>query len=329
MDKKMKALIQDEIGNPLDVLSLREIDVPVPGPGEALVRMTTASINPGDFLFVEALYPEPKKPALPGQIAGNHGAGVVESVGEGVAIKPGTTVGFSYFDTWSEFAVIPEQWLIPLPDGMSPELAAQLVNLVSAWDLLERSQVKPGDWLALTAGHSTVSILTAQYAASRGVKVISIVRKKTTDVDLLTYGSDHVIETSGPTQIRDAIMEITGGKGLNGIIDHVGGPAFPQLIRSTALGARAVVNGVLSSEPYELHHFDILMNLLEIVNYVYRFFFDPPTADDRVYLQQLLAVSTVLQLKVPVAGFFTLENFREALEGALNRPEEGKRFFAM
>ncbi|BBD96981.1 hypothetical protein SAMIE_1004820 [Sphingobium amiense] len=325
----MKALVQDEIGKPLDVLRLREIEVPTPGPGEVLVRMTTASINPGDFLFVEALYPEPKKPALPGQIAGNHGAGVVERVGAGVTIKPGTEVGFSYFDTWSEFAVVPEEWLIPLPRGMNPELGAQLVNLITAWDLLERSRAKPGDFLALTAGHSTVSILTAQYAASRGIKVISVVRRKTPDIDLLSYGSEHVIETSSPIGIRDAVLEITSGKGLNGVIDHVGGPLFPELVRSSALGSRIVVNGVLSSAPYELHHFDILMNLIEIVNYVYRYFFEPPTTDDRVYLQQLLAVSTILDLRVPVAGFFSLENFREAIEGTLDRPEEGKRFFSM
>ncbi len=76
-------------------------------------------------------------------------------------------------------------------------------------------------------------------------------------------------------------------------------------------------------------HFDILMNLIEIVNHVYRYFFDPPAAGDRVYLQQLLAVSTVLQVKVPVAGFFPLESFRDAIEGTLHRPEQGKRFFVM
>src|SRR5882757_471405 len=124
----MKAIVFDEIGSPLDVLYLADIPVPQIKDREVLVRMVSASVNPGDFLFIQNLYPEPKKPRFPRQIAGNHGAGIIEKVGAKVTLKPGTLVAFSYYNTWAAFAAVPAEWLIPLPDNYSTERAGQLMN---------------------------------------------------------------------------------------------------------------------------------------------------------------------------------------------------------
>ena len=104
---KMKAIVFDKIGSPAEVLQIREVPAPELGDHDVLVRMVAASVNPGDFLFIENLYPEPKKPALPGQIAGNHGAGVIVEAGKGVALKVGTLVAFSYYNAWAEYAAVP------------------------------------------------------------------------------------------------------------------------------------------------------------------------------------------------------------------------------
>jgi hypothetical protein len=119
--------------------------------------MLSASVNPGDFLFIENLYPEPKKPVFPGQIAGSHGAGVVVKVGQHVTLEVGTVVAFSYYNAWAEYAAVPEEWLIPLPSDCPIEVVAQFVNPITAWDLLKDAAVQPGDWLVLTAGNSAVS----------------------------------------------------------------------------------------------------------------------------------------------------------------------------
>jgi len=92
----MKAIVFDKIGSPVDVLQLREVPVPEIGDDDVLVRMMAASVNPGDFLFIENLYPEPKKPVFPGQIAGNQGTGVVVKVGQHAAFEVGAVVAFSY-----------------------------------------------------------------------------------------------------------------------------------------------------------------------------------------------------------------------------------------
>jgi NADPH:quinone reductase-like Zn-dependent oxidoreductase len=324
----MQAVTFDRIGEPEDVLELSERPRPAPGPGQVLVRMTQAGINPGDFLFVRNQYPEPKKPKFPGQIAGNHGAGVVEAAGAGVTLAVGTRVAFSYFEAWSEYAIVPEPWLIPLPQDFAPDLGAQLFNLITAWDLVELARARPGDWIASTAGNSTVAILIAQYAAARGVRVLSLVRRRGPR-DLLQLGAAAVIETEAVADLDAAILEATGGANLRAAIDGVGGPAFSVLARRLELGGRAVIYGGLHPEPFQLHAYDVLLNAIDITSYIYRYFFKPPGPDDAAYLQQLFAVSSYLDLQVPVAGRHALSDFRAAVEETLKRPEQGKRFFRM
>ncbi|SHI02941.1 NADPH:quinone reductase [Chryseolinea serpens] len=326
----MNAIIFNEIGNPQHVLKLAQVSLPDLGDNDVLLRMVTASINPGDFLFIQNLYPEPKKPVFPNQIAGNHGAGVIERVGKNVSLPVGTFVGFSYYNTWAEYAVVPQEWLIPLPASYPLEKASQLVNIVSAWDLLRKAQVKPGDWLALTAGHSTLSIMTAQFAKALGVHVISVVRQKESRYDLLSLGTTAVIEISKlKDNLADIVLDTTANQGIHGLIDHVGGPITGQLIQSMAFGGRVIVNGVMSEASYPIHNMDILMRGLEISSYVYRFFFDPPQPKDREDLPEMIRVSESASFHVPMSGFYALEDYAKAVSETIFQPALGKRIFKM
>src|SRR5882724_11813036 len=114
----MKTVVFDKIGSPLDVLRLDPVPIPEIADNEVLVKMISASINPGDFLFIQNLYPEPKKPRFPEQIAGNAGAGVIAKAGKKVLLKPGTLVAFYYYNAWAEYAAIPADWLIPMPASL-------------------------------------------------------------------------------------------------------------------------------------------------------------------------------------------------------------------
>jgi NADPH:quinone reductase-like Zn-dependent oxidoreductase len=324
----MKAIVFNDIGRPLDVLQLKEIEKPQPKKGEALVRMMASSINPGDFLFMQKLYPAPKWPTFPDQIAGNHGTGVIEEIDGSSCLKAGMLVAFSYYNTWAEYASVPVEWLIPLPGDYNLEKAAQLVNLISAHDLLEKSGVQKNDWLALSAGNSTISMMIAQFARAREIKVISIVRKVNPGMDLKKLGSTIVLESSR-TDLKQKIIDITEGKGLNGFIDHVGGLVTGEIIRSMAFGAKVVINGVMSDESYQLHNLDILMNGLEITSYVYRYFFDPPKCSDKTFLNQLVRISGDASFKAPVAQLYPIEQFREAVHASLEQPEKGKRLFQL
>ena len=326
----MKAIVFDEIGSPLDVLYLADIPVPQIKDKEVLVRMVSASVNPGDFLFIQNLYPEPKKPRFPRQIAGNHGAGIIEKVGAKVTLKPGTLVAFSYYNTWAELAAVPAEWLIPLPDNYSTERAGQLMNPITAWDLLADSRVQPGQWLALTAGYSSISTMVLQFAKRRSINVISLVRRLHEDLDLRNLGATDVIDLSSPTLgVRAKVMEITGGAGLNGIIDNVGGPVTGELIRSLAFGGQMVINGGMSAERFELHNFDVLLSGVEIRANVYRYFFAPPADGDAVMLREIAGVFGDPDFHVPIGDVHPLEDFRLAVAHSWNRPDLGKQIFRM
>jgi NADPH:quinone reductase-like Zn-dependent oxidoreductase len=329
-DINMKAIVFDQIGAPLDVLQLADVPIPEIGDNEVLVQMIAASINPGDFLFIQNLYPDPKKPHFPQQIAGNHGAGVIAKVGKEVALKPGTLVAFSYYNTWAEYTALPAEWLIPLPSNYPIEKAGQLVNPITAWDLLDQSRVEPGQWLAVTAGHSTVATMVLQFAKLKKVNVICIVRRRNKDLDLKALGASAVIELSSLSEnVGKRVMEITENNGVNGVIDCVGGALLGELLRSTALGAQIIIYGGYSSEKFELHNFDILMKGSTIKSYVYRYFFTPPPAVDRQLLQEIADVSGRADFTVPLAGIHPLEDFRTAIYESVNHPENGKRFFRM
>lgn len=329
----MKAVVFDEIGSFADDLAtLRLTDVPIPeiGYDDVLVKMAAASINPGDFLFIRGLYPEPKKPVFPGQIAGNHGAGIIAKVGKNVDMKVGTFVHFNYFNTWAEFAALPAEWVIPLPEDYPIEKASQFSNIVTAWDLLEQSKVQAGGWLAVSAGNSTLATLVSQLAIQRGIKVTSIVRKKYDHLDLHTLGVDQVLELSSlSTGITERLMEITEGSGLNGAIDCVGGPLASDLIQSLALEGHLVIYGGFSESKFELHNFDLLMKAAAISSYAYRYFFVPPKTEHMDLMAKIAEASKGPELKIQVGGFHPLEDFRTAVSESLLHADQGKRFIKM
>ncbi|PSL50336.1 NADPH:quinone reductase-like Zn-dependent oxidoreductase [Chitinophaga niastensis] len=324
----MKAIVFDKIGLPAEVLQLRDIPVPDIKDNEVLVRTVSASINPGDFLFIQNLYPAPKRPVFPQQIAGNHGAGIIEKTGKNVSLPVGTYVAFSYYNTWAEYVAVPAEWLMVLPAGYPIERAGQFMNAISAWDLLHDSGVQSGQWLALTAGNSSISMMVSQFAKNKGVHVISIVRKMNKTIDLKTAGASAVINLSDlQVNIREQIMEITGNKGLNGIIDNVGGPITGELIRSTAFGAKVIINGGMSPEKFELHNFDVLLNGIEIKSHVYRYFFTPPKKEDVSMLEEIAAVSGQAGFQAPIGGTHALEDFITAINESIHHPGSGKHVF--
>lgn len=302
----MKALMFDRLGLPAEVVTLRDKPEPVPGPGEALVKILLSLIIPGDSLFTQGLYPEPMRPRFPGETAGNYGVGIVEGTGQLVtAMSRGL---------WAEKAVVPLSRLVTLPETFRPDLGAEFMNLVTAWDLLEKSRVSRGQWLAVTGGNSTVAVILTQFAAALGIRVLSIVRQKRPVPDLMALGVERVVT---PDELADLPP-------LDGLIDCVGGPDFATLARALKLGSRAVIYGGFSPEPFTLHNLDILLNGLEIQSYIYRYFFTPPPAQEEGRIRQILAFAAQLDLAIPTAGRYRLEQFGEAFAGS----DPGRRYFA-
>ncbi|MEI9999416.1 MAG: zinc-dependent alcohol dehydrogenase family protein [Verrucomicrobiota bacterium] len=243
----MKALVFDQIGEPAGVLALRDLPKPAPGPGEVLVRIHLTPVHPTDLHVMRGRFGRrPELPASPGVEA----VGVVEALGPGVAgPAPGTRVVLiDVWGTWREWVVSPADRVVPVPDGVSDEAAAQaIVNPVTAWVLtLVEHKLQPGDWLAQTAAGSTVGRLVLQLARAEGFRTISIVRRRAQVPDIAALGGDVVLCTEDddwPAQLAQA----AGGKAPAKAIDCVSGRVAATVARSLAPGGRLIVFGALSS----------------------------------------------------------------------------------
>ena len=322
----MKAIVFDRIGKPEEVLRLREIPTPGVADDEVLIRITSASVNPGDFLFIQNLYPPPKKPQLPQQVAGNYGAGIVEVAGKHSGYNEGDYVAFGHYGSWAQYASIPSKWLIPLPADFPPEKAGQVFNFITAWDLLKACECQPGEWLALTAGNSSVSKIVLQLARKRGIQVVAIVRDSITD--LVDLGANAVIRLSADAApLKDQIMKITDGKGLSAVIDGVGGPVTGDLIRSMAIGGHVVIMGGMSNGKFEVHNFDLLLNEVRIIPYIYQYLVKPPAPNDFKEIEKVLQEVAAHDFKVPVASLRPLDDYGEVISQTIAGLNFGKHFF--
>lgn len=225
---------------------------------------------------------------------------------------------------------MPAQWLIPIPEGFVPTKAAQLGNIVTAWDLLELSGVRPEQWVAVTAANSAVAGMVVQFARLRGVRVLCIVRRVQPELDLREMGASAILELEGlGLSIGEAVANATGHSVLGAVVDCVGGPLLGELVRSAGMGAQIVIYGGFSPERFELHNFDLLLKAVDIRSYAYRYFFDPPPPQDRPRLERIMEMAARDDFRVRVGGLHPVNDFRVAISDTIERPERGKHYFEL
>jgi len=221
-----RAIRIHRFGGP-DVLELREVDVPEPGPGQARVRHTAIGLNMIDTYYRTGLYPL----ALPSGLGGE-AAGVVVSVGPGVeGFRPGDRVAYASpppLDAYAEERVIDARWLVRLPEAVADETAAaMMLKGLTAWYLLNRSyRVRPGDDVLLYAAAGGVGLIAAQWAASLGARVIGVVGSEEKRAAALAHGCDVALLAS--EDIVASVRDLTAGRGVPVVYDSIGRATFYQ-----------------------------------------------------------------------------------------------------
>ncbi|KAA6460398.1 zinc-binding dehydrogenase [Acidobacteria bacterium AB60] len=205
------------------------------------------------------------------------------------------------------------------------------MNLITGWDLVEKTAVQPARWLLVTAGHSSVAMIISQLAQRKGVNVKSVVRKARENFDLRSVGATEIIELSqAEKNLGDIVANLTEGAGVSGIVDCVGGSLLGDLVPSLAMGGQVIIYGGYRPDTFALHNFDLLMRNATITSYVYRYFFSPPPQTDAMTLLRRIAeISSDDDFQLPVGRTHSLDDFKIAVEEAIRRPEQGKRMFKM
>jgi NADPH:quinone reductase-like Zn-dependent oxidoreductase len=244
----MIEVIFEKTGLPQDVLEVREAAAPEPQAGEVQIQVKARNINPSDLMFIQGRYGI--QPNLPSS-AGFEAAGIVSKAdGEG-RIPVGTRVMFTAqgtnTGTWREYITLPAKQVIPMPEGMTFEVACQaFVNPVTAVAMVQKSKLKEGEWLLLTAGASAFGKFAIQVAKSKGIKVACTVRHDEQKSYLTNLGADLVINTE-KEDLRNVVTEQIGD-GVSAVFDAVGGVLGAKALNCLKQSGTMYVFGLLSMQ---------------------------------------------------------------------------------
>jgi len=222
------------------VLHLAERPVPRPAAGEVLIRVAAAGVNRPDILQRQGLYPAP-----PGvtDIPGLEVAGHVVALGAGVsAPRPGDAVcALIAGGGYAEHAVAPAPQCLPVPAGLTLAEAASLPETYfTVWaNVFERGRLRAGESLLVHGGASGIGVTCVQLARARGARVFVTVGTRGKCAACERLGAERAIHH--PTEDFVAVARaLTGGKGVDVILDMVGGDYTPRNLQALAVEGRLV-----------------------------------------------------------------------------------------
>jgi putative PIG3 family NAD(P)H quinone oxidoreductase len=266
----MRALVIREAGGP-EVLEVQERPAPEPSAGMVRVRVAFAGLNRADVMQRRGQYPAPK--GVPADIPGLEYAGVVDAVGEGVSRwTPGDRVmGLVAGGACAELLVAHEREVVATPDALSTEEAAATPEaFVTAFDaIVVRGRLGAGDRLLVHAAGSGVGSAAVQIGRALGARVIGTSRtasKLDRCRDLGLAGG--VVSADG--KFAEAVRGLTGGEGVDVVLDLVGGDYVTESLRACAPRARVVLVGLTGGREARLDLGVILQKRLEIIGTVLR-----------------------------------------------------------
>ena len=228
-----------------EVLELQTVEVGDPGPGQARVRHSYVAVNFIDIYFRSGRYPLP----LPNGL-GSDAVGVVEAVGEGVTdVRPGDRVGYLLGPqgAYADVRLMPAEFLIPLPAGVSDRAASTLMmkGLTAQYLFRQVYPLQGGETILYHAAAGGVGLVACQWARAIGVTMIGTVSTDAKAEVARANGCAHTIVTSRE-DIAKRVREITDGKGVPVVYDSVGKDTLMASLDSLQVRGTLVSNGTTS-----------------------------------------------------------------------------------
>ena len=228
----MKAVRIREYGG-IEVLKWEDADVPTPRPHQVLIKVESSGVNYADIMRRQGNYPGPDLPATLGLEA----AGIIEEIGADVSssFKIGQRVMGMGPQGNAEYVAINANLVFPYPENVDPQIAGGMpIVFLTAYHLLRsRGQLQQGDTVLIQAGASGVGTVATQLAQSWGARVITTA--STTDKLELSksLGANETINYT-EQDFEQRVMELTEGKGVELILECVGGPVLEKSIKCVA-----------------------------------------------------------------------------------------------
>jgi trans-2-enoyl-CoA reductase len=314
-------------GNPADVLHVESRPWPTPAPGEVIVKMRAAPINPADLNQIEGKYPvRAELPATPGF----EGAGIVVDVGSDVkGLTSGALVILPHnVGTWRDAVAVKADELVVVPADIKPVHAAMLkINPMTAWRLLhDYVELARGDWLIQNAANSAAGSAVIQIAHQLGYKTVNVVRRSELIDELRAEGGDIVLVDS--ENLRREVEDAIGGPPIRLGLNAVGGESALRLANCLAPGSTLVTYGAMSLQPLKIPNGLLIFKDLRFRGIWINKWYDNATPAQRMEAFQHLfemAKRGLLQTKVEKA--YPLSEAKAAVARAARGQRSGKIIF--
>ena len=259
----MKAVYVEQTGPP-EVLIYGDLPTPRPGPNDVLIRIAATSLNRLDIFMREGSH---GTRITPPQILGRDIAGeVVEFGSEAQGFQVGDRVVASGTGSYAEYAVAPAERTFHLTETCSYDEAGALptAGLTAYQMLINRARVRPGETVLVMAAGSGVSSFAVQIAKTVGARVIATAGSDDKLSQAQRIGAEAVINHY-TEDVSARVRELTGGDGVDVIIEHVGAAVWPACFRSLAVNGRLVTCGVTAGHRVDLHLGQVFTRALSIM----------------------------------------------------------------
>ncbi len=317
----MKAILCRAYG-PIADLDFADVDDPVAGPKEVVIRAEAIGVNYPDGLLVQGLYQaKPPLPFTPGMEV----VGVVDSVGSDVTrYKAGDRVGaVSMLGAFAEKVKAHQNAVMPVPDGADPAaVTALMCGFGTAHHALkQRANLQPGETLVVTGAAGLTGLAAVQIGKAMGAKVIAIASSDEKRALALANGAEVAF---GYDNMRNDIKEATGGKGADVVFDVVGGEVFDACSRSIAWNGRLLVVGFTSGS---IPQFPVNLALVKGYSVVGVFWGSFTSQEPKVYAANMAELFGWLgegKVKPHVEARFALADAAMAIKHIHDRKAVGK-----
>ena len=318
----MRAILCKELG-PANTLVIDDIPSPEPGKGQVKVRVKAAGLNFPDTLIIEGKYQI--KPELPFSPGGEM-AGEVLAVGDGVQrFKPGQRVmGRTGYGAVAEESLVPENQLIPVPDGMNDHTAAafSMVYGTSYHALKQRANIQPGETLLVLGASGGVGLAAVELGKAMGATVIAAassaekleVAKEAGADDLINYADE---------DLKDALKQ-RYPKGVDVIYDPVGDRFTEAAIRNMAWNGRLLIVGFAAGDIPKIPANLALLKGCSIIGVFWGAFTQKEPQTNIQNIMELMQLFNQGKINPRISQVFPFEEYEQALAALTSRTAKGK-----
>ncbi len=319
----MKALLCTRYCTP-DELELADIADPVPGPGEAVVRVRAAALNFFDNLIIAGKYQH--KPPFPFSPAAEF-AGEIESIGSGVTgFAPGDRViGNIGWGAAREKVAVAADQLVAMPPGLDFDHAAGLTVTygTTIHALRDRAELKPGETRAEPGAAGATGLSAIEVGKLMGARVIACASSDDKIAFARQHGADDGVNYAA-TYLKDALRALTGGKGVNVVYDPIGGAQGEAALRGMDWGGRYLVIGFAAGDMPKLPLNLVLLRSYDVLGVYWGAWVQRNPQGHRANMTQILDWCAQGKLSSHVHAVYPLSEAPAALKAIAARQVMGK-----